>query len=618
MFLAMGLSLSLFSLTVSEAVPKGTLVLLSERNISTAYWVLLWLLSIHMLVILPGLAGASVAESFGDLFARNSHGKDRKYPLFPWRHLPWWIRFSIGFFRILFRNLFHCCHMGFCYFTRRRSSVESSILVMTIHDEEMINIASSGSMDLPPSPTRSKRGSGTVSPRSITSNSSHNSNNAIHHQGKHSPNPRLLMVFGSLCGIVSVFVTVSWLGPLVVQPPIVPEDEEHGASSTTTLSVVVSWIFAVGLLISSLLNGFGSVSLPYTYLTGLFLKPVRPESLAKLGGELRSMQEAMAKKRATLRELTVEVSAIPRSSGMQINRSSFAKSSQNGFSELGDELKNRRQILQTEIDFLDDLVKETQLDIEELKYSQTVAAAARTELGKLKSWVGVAFSIVLLVRLFNAGYSVWSSSQFLGNRGIHIKKVHGDIVTTFLLWLTGRNYVSHKRYTMLSQMVSLALTAVLSFTQVRTFLRTMTIMNRRLLRFYKKCSCGQVGISSGNSSTNLSSINSTPSTGDHERGPVSFHSQLIPGLLGCYSLACIVLIKMMLPGEFSVAFSTALGETDIFTLHPYLIDLVFFSSAGVSTAILGMMLGIQRQNNLRHVAMASLGSNDKAYLGPEV
>jgi hypothetical protein len=641
----MGLSLSLFSVAVSEAVPKGNLVLLSEANVSLAYWVLLWFLGIHLLVVLPSLAGASLGASLGSMFVNNTPGKDeRKYPLFPWRHLPWWIRFTVGFFRIIIRNLFRCLFTGFFLLTRRRTSTESSTLVMTIHDEEMLTITSSGSMEMAPSPRSStmRGGPTSISPRSIP-----NSNHPIQTQSNHdSSKIRLLMILGGTFGILSVIVTLSVVGPLIVRPPIESDDDNVHGFATTALAVIVSWLCAVGLLISSLLNGFGSVSLPYAYLAGLFLSPVRPETLVKFGGELRSMQEAMVKKRTTLRELTVEVSGASRSTTPK-SHTHFTKSTQNGFSELGDELKNRRQILQTEIDFLEDLVRETQLDIEELKYSQTVAAAARTDLGRIKSWVGIVFSIILLVRLCSAGYSIWSRGPFQINADrIAHKKINSDVVTTVVLWLTGHNYVSRELNKTLSQIVSLALTAILSFTQVRTFLRTLTIVNRRLLKFYKKCYCDQVRTSSSNScmngnnnsssnNNNSSSINSAQSitSRDEEGGPVRFHSQLIAGFLGCYSLACIVLIKMMLPDKYSVAFSAAIGETDMFTLHAYVIDIVFFSSAMVSTAILGMLLGIQRQNNVRYAALSMLSgtscgtsssssssssSSDKPYLGPDV
>ena len=282
-----------------------------------------------------------------------------------------------------------------------------------------------------------------------------------------------------------------------------------------------------------------------------------------------------------------------------------------GFSDLKEELKHRRQILQTEIDFLEDLIRETALDIDELKYTQSQAVAARTSIGRIKSWIGIVFSIILLVRLLNAGFSIWNTtSNVLTYHTNNSKRSqHNDIVTTTLLWLTGRNYISHKRYNMISQMVSLGLTAVLSFTQVRTFLRTVTILNRRLSKFYTKCYCGDA--------TNVCGSNNNMIGVDHSSTgiSVSLHSQMIGGFLGCYSLACIVLIKMMLPKESSVSFSAALG-TDMFTVHAAVINLVFFTSAVISTSVLGMLFAIQRQNNLRHAASSSVG--DKAYHGPDV
>lgn len=242
------------------------------------------------------------------------------------------------------------------------------------------------------------------------------------------------------------------------------------------------------------------------------------------------------------------------------------------------------------------------MDIEEIKYSQSMAAAARSRTGRIKSWVGMVFSIILLVRLLNAGFSIWRSSTSWNADNTTHKMSRNDVVTTALLWLTGRDYLSQKRYMMLSQMVSLGLTAILSFSQVRMFLRTVTVVNRRLSSFWKKCWCGAAGIAG------------TGNLGSSGGGSVSFHSQVIAGFLGCYSLACIVLIKMMLPTEFSDSFSAALGESDIFIIHAGMVNLVFFSSAIISTTILGMLLGIQRQNNLRHAATTA----DKAYYGPDV
>jgi hypothetical protein len=614
LFLALGLSLSLFCLTLLEVMPKSGLILLStDAGLRLAYRILLSTLSVHIVVVLPCFAGASMAESFGDfvlpIFGVTSMSScmdqdDRKNTLLiNWRKIPWWIRFLVGLLQIIARSLYRAV----CYFAGRRPryiSESTSELIFTVHDDKdhlLHGTLSSDKIDvsLAPSPQPIRRSSSIVS---LSSPLSDNTMLPIRPRERNN----FLIALGSLTSILASLAFLSTMGPMVVQPP--------AESDTSTLSRVISWLCAVGLLISSLLNGFGSVSLPFAYLSGIFLKPVRPETVTKMSSELRCMQEALVKKRMTLKELTVEITtSVPTSTNKNgrmsitsLSTKSFTKSNMSAgsaFSDIKEDIKNRRQILQTEIDFLEDLVRETTMDIEELKHSQSVAAAARTNTGRAKSWIGLVFSVVLLVRLFNAGFSIWTNRTDVHSDQPMYKIARNDVVTTTLLWLTGRKYISHKRYMMLSQTVSLGLTAILSYSQVRMFLRTVTVINRRLSTFLKKCCCG----SAVGTATNFSI---SPS---HDIA-VSFHSQVIAAFLGCYSVACIVLIKMMLPAKFSESFSAALGETDIFTIHAAMVNLVFFSSAVVSTSVLGMLLGIQRQNNLRHAAT----TNDKIYYGPDV
>lgn len=617
LYVALSLSLSLFGLTIIEALPTS----LQQLNISWLYRIVLWLLSVHIVFVIPSLMGATVAASFG--YNRLCCGCTTT--ILNWRHMPWWIRFTIGFFRIVFKNIFYnglrfCC----CSSSRRRSksrqnsfvvegvsssSTTNKVLPVHHNDESMIRRSASFGENI----------MNDDNPPSSTISSGNNNNNRT-----------FLTVLGSAVGVVSVVGILSIIGPLVVQLPIENEN--------TTLSLVVSWICAVGLLISSLLNGFGSVSLPYTYLSGHFLHRVLPVSITKLEAELRSIQENLTKKRMMLREATVEISSSSPSGSS--SRSSFTGTSSNNtfskgatyvmssllmqnnnnancLSELGDDLRNRRQILQTEIGFLEDLVRETTFDLEELKYSQIVAAASRTSIGKIKSSVGIVFSAILLVRLINSGFIVWRSYGTLLNTGFalhhHHKKSQSDIVTTTLLWLAGHTSFSLNQYNTISQMVSLVLTAVLSFTQIRTLLRTVHIVQRRLSGFYKKCY--------GGPQNDVTKMGTSSSTIDHsdQKGSLSFIWQIIAGFLGCYSLACTVVIKMMLPEKFSTAFSMALDETGIFTIHSSLVNMVFFSSSVISTAILGMLLGIQRQNILRHAStLPRGGSNDKICSLPDV
>jgi Abscisic acid G-protein coupled receptor/The Golgi pH Regulator (GPHR) Family N-terminal len=665
MAVSLGLSLSLFSLTIAEALPQSARILLSSEHWITAlYFYLLWLLSIEIIVVLPGLCGATWAESLVKLFCGQyfyntsaaARDDDKKHPPPYMRRMaswPWWLRFVGTTVRVVVQMIMLCFCRGFTLVSSRtrRNTVtgsttrdSASTLVLTVHDQQREDIKTSVSsssstdshmMDGPPSSPASKRNSVVSLTKSGTTATSQKPNTSTQYPAR----LRCWMAVGSICGVLSVIVVLGSIGPLIVQSP--PSQEMNGAAGG--LSLVVSWLCAVGLLLSSILNGFGSVSLPYSYLAGLFLKPVRPETISKLSSELQNLQEALLKKKALLREQTVEVTrssmTIPSISNTQLRPSlpssgAFAgigsTTSNNSpsfhgsgsFSDLGDELKIRRQILQTEIEFLEDIIRETTMDIEELKYSQTVAVAARTGAGKLKSLVGVVFSVILLIRLCNAGWTIWRTTGFYASfhHHHHGSKKPADIVTTALLWLTGNKYVPAKRYALLSQMVSLTLAAVLSFSQVRTFLRTVTIVNRRLARFYCNFSCGNSTSNTGTAPNGLSLSTSSP-TINTKTHIVSTHSQLIAGLLGCYSLACIVLIKMMLPAQFSVAFSKALGVDGIFVINSHVVNLVFFWSAMASSAVLGILLSIQRQNTFRHASDSTTkGYNDKekGYTLPDV
>lgn len=559
---AIGLSLGLFSLTLLEAVPPAWLMILSHEvssknyinrsggilTISRMYWLLLWTLTIVLLVVFPSLGGVSLAHLLQNAWSNNNnyqndHDKG-KYTVWKktWRRSPWWIRFLGGLVRIVAKNL--CRVFRRLCLRSRPPPLEISISRTMSDDETDLEFR------------------GLVTPTNM--------------ETAPSSSEYACMVMGGFVGVVSVVITVSSMGPLVV----------HTTHGMNWLSIIVSWLCAIGLLISSLLNGFGSVSMPYTCLAGLYLTPVQPEVITKVEGELQSVREARSKKRIALKELTVAIKQGPTNGTKQ---SSTFTNKARGFANIGEELGNRRQILQTEIDFLEILCKDMQEDIDELRYSQYVAAAARTTLGKVRSYVGLVFSVVLLVRLGSAGMTILQSYSITTVRP---KVTHGDIVTAALLWLSGHDLVSQKDFTMLSQVVSLALTALLTFTQARTFFRAIAAVHRRLSRLYYNCYC---------SSTSRSALGNDERPGVGSVAP-GLLSLVLAGATGCYFLSCIVLIKMMLPEEFCLDFSNAMGGMDVFTIQSSVVNTVFACSATLSLAILAMLFGIQRQNNLRHTS----------------
>lgn len=569
---AIGLSLGLFSLSLLEVVPSSWLILLSHEEtlddsendsyaimtISRMYWLLLWSLSILLLLVFPSLGGASLADSFRGACSSNHAQHDKgKFSTWTkvWRSCPWWIRFVGGLVSIVSRNSWRC-FQNFC--SSSPSPIPEMAISRSVSDDES---------DL--------EFRGLVLPTSSVSTRSRD---------------QWYKIVGGFVGVVSVFSMVCSVGPLVV----------HTSPGMNLLSIFVSWLCAIGILISSLLNGFGSVSMPYACLAGLYLSPVRSEVIVKLESELQSVREAQSKKRVALRELTVTIRQSP-TSGVHNQQGSTFSNKARGFANIGEELGNRRQILQTEIDFLDNLCKDMQDDIEELRYTQYMAAAARTNMGKIRSYVGLMFSVVLLVRLVSAAASIWLGS---GTHSTRKKVAHGDIVTTSLLWLTGHDFVSHKDFIMLSQMISLALTAVLALTQARTFFRAVATVHRRLSRLYLQCYCGGVR-------KPVLRNDELPGMDSMASGLISL---VLAGATGCYFLSCIVLIKMMLPKESCLDFASAMGGRDVFTIHSPVVNGVFACSAGVSLFMLTMLFGIQRRNNLRH----AVASNDSMMLrGPD-
>jgi len=247
----------------------------------------------------------------------------------------------------------------------------------------------------------------------------------------------------------------------------------------------------------------------------------------------------------------------------------------------GDKAQQKSNLL-SEIDFLATLVNEMQEDVIEMRYSQEMFGAARTTMGRLRSLLGVVFSVILLVRLFSATMCIWGPYKVEMSQDGSSRV---DPVTMALSWLMGHSIVTRQDYSKLSQLISLLLSAVLSFSQVRNLLRTVNAINNRLRSILKKCYCR-------NSGKVIREDGPSLSTG--------VYSHILSFFIGCYFIACIVLTKMILPQRYRAVFSAALGGNDIFRIRSYSVNLVFSLSAVVSAAVLGMLLGIQRQNSQRY------------------
>jgi Abscisic acid G-protein coupled receptor/The Golgi pH Regulator (GPHR) Family N-terminal len=617
--ISLGLSCCLFALSVLEATPSSWLILLDNQvvgsttddgssrdgsnrylTVSSCYFLVLTAISIYVLVICPCMAGAMMMERVilrpdcSNLLCCLSMSEK-----------PWWFKVATWCASVtmlviagVYKTILWCATLVYlilqaCWrlcFKPPKSALRDSSnknimsLPLTKHDADA---------------TKSAR-----------------SNSRLHSLGCLVKGFYELVVLrggtflaGCLIGVTMTIAVLHSIAPFIIEPK----------SAGNNLAVALSWISAIGIVVSACLNGFGSVSMPHSCLAGLYLDPIRPETVTKATGDLIKTQESLQARREQLNDIQLKqvspktvlsANAMMSSSSSRwaiIGRKRPLKTS---FSGLGEEVTQRKRKILEEISFLEALVEEMKEDIEDMRYTQQMEAASRTTLGRVNSWLGVLFSVILLVRLYFAAMSIWhhwySHVDTVGTTtGPSPKR---DPVTTALLWLLGHNMVSEKEYDELSQSISLVLTAILSFTQVRTFLRTVGAMHRRLNQLF--CPSRIIsGRLTPRSESSLGVVDESPSF----QSKTSVYMHILAALMASYFLACIVLTKAMLPWQYRSSFSDALGGFDmVFEIQSDMINVMFALAAVASATILAMLFGIQKQNAVRHNVswLEDLGSQD--------
>ena len=365
--------------------------------------------------------------------------------------------------------------------------------------------------------------------------------------------------------------------------------EEEDASSIyryISLKYMVSILCSLGMIIASILNGFGCASLPHSNLVGLFLKPTPLSVISKVEDDLKYAVKRLEETRWMLSDVTTH----------QQSSSSTSSSSSSirpyGVSKVSATDTQRIAQLQNEILFLENLVDDMNDDIDEMKQSQSLALDARTSWGRVRGMLGVIFSIVLVIRVLVAANSfmVIFERKVVDEGDVKSFNSTRDPLTSLLVWMVGRNIVTTEQYDMFRQATSLILAGILSLSQVNAFFRVIGALGRRLSRIcgasfpMKKCiplknGGGTAQSTSGNNSNNVALLLS------------SF-------IMGCYFLACVTVVKMNLPIEYRSSFSNAVGLD--FDFNTTLLNMIFFTSACVTAVILGSLFGIQRNNVERY------------------
>lgn len=397
------------------------------------------------------------------------------------------------------------------------------------------------------------------------------------------------LILGCVVGLSCSYFSLRATGRFVTEI-------DNEMENTIGLKKLVSQICALGVLISSVLGAFGSVSMPYTCLMGYYLPRVSDHSIKSMQKELQSVSQSLATLQSTRTlsslgaswsGLTSSVTSGASASGgrgisfFQKRCSSLTRAhSSNGIP--ADEYQTV-EATREEIEFLQSLHADIADELFEMSLMQVQVKQSKTPIGRTLGFIGLIFSVVLLIRVGMAMVIAFGPGNRAGDNN-----ERSDPITIGLSFLLGISMIDEIEYDSLQQLASLFLSAFLSVSQVNMFLRTMSALNRRMGCLWRR-SCQSGFVTSRNQ-------------GEKHLHNSSATSWFLAGIMGSFFLTCLVLMKMNMPRDLRGEFSSALKGSDDFSFDARITNAVFALSSILTAVILSILFGIRRQTSNLHLA----------------
>lgn len=576
------LSLLLFSLGVLETVPSSWLTFLRNHaqtrhstilphessseirgriSVSSAYRFLLWADCIFIAVIVPAAFGTILIMRFIPRGNKEEGGHAR-------RHMNDNSRFGGGVIRAL------CVAQSVIRFVARVLLIIGGFLTQLKrfkrrhHQRGLPLVKSVQSMG------QIKSGAMTNEPI-ISSGTSGNTKVTTQYSKRG-------LILGCIVGLSCSYFSLRATGRFVTEI-------DNEMENTIALKNVVSQICALGVLISSVLGAFGSVSMPYTCLMGIYLPHVSDHSIKSMQKELQSVSQSLATLQSTraLSSLAAPGSSLasPVTNGASVSRDLVGMSS---FRKRCGSLARAHspsgiQADEYEIEYLQNLHADIKDELFEMSLMQVQVKRSKTPIGRITGFVGVIFSVVLLIRVGMAMVIAFGPGNRAGDNN-----ERSDPITIGLSFLLGFSMIDEVEYDSLQQLGSLFLSAFLSVSQVNMFLRTMSALNRRMGCLWRK-SCQSDFVARDQRDDKL--LHNSSAT-----------SWLLSGIMGSFFLSCLVVMKMNMPQDLRGEFSSALKGSGDLSFDARITNAVFALSSILTAAILSILFGIRRQASNLHLA----------------
>ena len=337
----------------------------------------------------------------------------------------------------------------------------------------------------------------------------------------------------------------------LLSPALPPGTERYGMLDA------VGRVGALGLILVSILSGYGTVSVPFSYVT-LFVRPVEHGEIAAMESQMQQASVSKKQKAAKIERLRSDLKAKKESS-------EYASGFFSKFVSAIGSATSRRIVqdiagLEVEISALSSLESALAADIDDLKKQRRKALLSRTLRGHTENVLGYLLSIYCVFRI---GTSSWI---LLFGEDMSSDPVSKTIAVG--LGFTGVDVDVR----LVSMYLTLAFVGFISITSLRGFMMHM----QRFFSFFRGSGLGF--------------------------SPASF-VMMLTELLGAYAISTLLLLRRSLPAQFRSGVTDAIGGDLEFETYNRGFHAFFLCTSIVSLAMFWGQIKRREQESLDRLPM---------------
>lgn len=348
-----------------------------------------------------------------------------------------------------------------------------------------------------------------------------------------------------LSGISFVFWRWSWLAPVL---PLGAESvDQYGMLNA------VGRVGALGLVLVSVLSGYGTVSVPFSYLS-LFIRPVETGEISAMESQLQQTLVSRKQKIAKVDSLQMELKAKKESDEA---KAGFFSKFINAIGSVGvRKMMQDIASLEVEIASLSSLEAALIADVNDLKKQRQKAILSRTFKGHLQNLLGYLLSLYCIYRM------VASFMALLVGEDTSSDPVSKTLALALRVF-TGGSITVDVHTT--SQYLTLAFVGFISVTSLRGFMMHM----QRFFSIFRGSRISSIGF-----------------------------VLMLTELLGFYTISSLLLLRRQLPEQYRATVTDAIGGDLEFDTYHKGFHAIFLVTAFVSLGLLWQQISRRKAEAL--------------------